>query len=237
MSTSTLPQPRSSLLRSPIPAGPRSLRRRTATIASRPEGLDVDHIPACRTSRCCCRPSAGVAGWAHHVSDLVDGGPAAFGRTISDGRPNAPMRLLYAYATGVARRAERRSGCWRRNTGRCASFGAGTWTRLCSWRSSRLARGKLSTDGTKVRATRASAGDETGCRRRKSAWKATGADASTDAVDAAEDASFCRRFGAPAGMDTLEQPPRRRVWKRSNRRGRQPGQDRNPVHRGNEPDL
>ena len=58
-----------------------------------------------------------------------------------------------------------RFGCWRRaifrNTGRSVSFGAATWkiSGGCSWRWVRVARemglarfGKLSIDGTKVRA-------------------------------------------------------------------------------------
>ena len=84
---------------------------------------------------------------AHHVSDLVDGLDltAFYALYEGDGRRNAPyeprmmVKVLRAGSLGNWKRTLR-SGCWRRttfrNTGRCASFGGGTWriSRRCSWR-------------------------------------------------------------------------------------------------------
>ena len=103
--------------------------------------------------------------FAHHVSDLglgLDGvlrakGTVGATRRMRDGQ-GAVVRVRGCFRReGGSWKRTRRFGCWGRETAaaRCASFAVGTWRMDCSWRWWRagLARfGKLSIDGTKVRA-------------------------------------------------------------------------------------
>ena len=150
------------------------------------------------------------------------------------------------------------SGCWRRatfrNTGRCASFGVGTWriSRRCSWRwfvwrrRLGLARlGKLSIDGTKVRANaskrKAMSYDRMQEEEQRLESEIEALLRQADAVDEAEDS----RLGAEVRGDDLPAELRRREARLAaireakarleaaaraadDARGRQPGQDRNP---------
>ena len=200
---------------------------------------------------------------------------AFYGAYAGDGRRNASYEprmmvkvLLYAYATGVfssrgiARKLEDwrrtwRSGCWRpatfRSTGRFASFGVGTWRtsrrclwRWCVWRGNwGWSFGKLSIDGTKVRANASKHKAMSYGRMQEEERRLAGeidalVRAARDA-DAAED----KRFGPDARGDELPSELRRREdrlaairaakerleaarWAADDAGGRQPGQDRNP---------
>ena len=213
---------------------------------------------------------------AHHVSDLVDGLDltAFYAPYEGDGRRNAPYDprmmvkvLLYAYATGMfssrgdrpgAGRGRGVSGCWRRatsrSTGRCASFGDGTWrtSRRLFVEVVRLAQelglarlGKLSIDGTKVRANASKRKAMSYDRMQEEEQRLEGEIAAllrqADATDETEDACL----GAEVRGDELPAELRRREERLAairaakarleaaaraadDARGRQPGQDRNP---------
>ena len=209
---------------------------------------------------------------AHHVSDLVDGVDvtAFYAPYAGDGRRNAPSAprmmvkvLLYAYATGVfssrgiARKLEE-DGAFR-------VLGAGNFPQhrtLCEFRrrhlsdfkelfvavgrlarALRLARvGKLSIDGTKVRANASKRKAMSYGRMAKEERRLRGEiEARLAAAGAAEDA----RLGADVRGDALPAELRRREDRLAairaaksrleaqqraadDARGRQPDQDRNP---------
>ena len=213
---------------------------------------------------------------AHHISDLVDDLDltAFYAPYEGDGRRNAPYEprmmvkvLLYAYATGVfsSRRVARRL----EEDVACRVLAAGNFPQhrtLCEFRRRhledfqalfvevvRLAQelglarlGKLSIDGTKVRANASQAqGDELrpGCRKRNSAWKARSRRccARRTRLTRPRTRAWARRFGAMICRRSCTGG--KRVWQRFGRRrrgleakqraaddarGRQPGQDRNP---------
>ena len=206
---------------------------------------------------------------AHHVSDLVDGVDltAFYAPYAGDGRRNAPYAprmmvkvLLYAYATGVfssrgiARKLEEDVAF--------RVLGAGNFPQhrtLCEFRRrhlsdfkelfvavGRLARfGKLSIDGTKVRANASKRKAMSDGRMAKEERRLRGEIearlAAAGAADAAEDA----RVGADVRGDELPAELRRREDRLAairaaksrleaqqraadDARGRQPDQDRNP---------
>ena len=206
---------------------------------------------------------------AHHVSDLVDGVDltAFYAPYAGDGRRNAPYAprmmvkvLLYAYATGVfssrgiARKLEEDVAF--------RVLGAGNFPQhrtLCEFRRRhlsdfkelfvavvRLARfGKLSIDGTKVRANASKRKAMSDGRMAKEERRLRGEIearlAAAGAADAAEDA----RVGADVRGDELPAEWRRREDRLAairaaksrleaqqraadDARGRQPDQDRNP---------
>ena len=198
---------------------------------------------------------------AHHVSDLVDGLDltAFYAPYEGDGRRNEPYEprmmvkvLLYAYATGVfsSRRVARRL----EEDVAFRVLAAGNFPQhrtLCEFRRRhledfqalfvevvRLAQelglarlGKLSIDGTKVRANaskhKAMSYDRMQEEEQRLESETEALLRQADAVDEAEDArAWARRFGAMicrrscAGGKRVWQrfARRRRVWKRSNGR-------------------
>ena len=212
---------------------------------------------------------------AHHVSDLVDGLDltAFYAPYEGDGRRNAPYDprmmvkvLLYAYATGVfssrriARKLEEDIGF--------RVLAAGNFPQhrtLCEFRRRHLSDfealfvevvhlaqelglarlGKLSIDGTKVRANaskrKAMSYDRMQSEERRLESEVKALLRQADEVDAAEDA----RLGAEVRGDELPAELRRREERLAairaakarleaaaraadDARGRQPGQDRNP---------
>ena len=212
---------------------------------------------------------------AHHVSDLVDGLDltAFYAPYEGDGRRNAPYDprmmvkvLLYAYATGVfssrgiARKLEEDVGF--------RVLAAGNFPQhrtLCEFRRRHLADfqalflevvhlaqelglarlGKLSIDGTKVRANaskrKAMSYDRMQAEEQRLASEVEALLREADEVDEAEDA----RLGAEVRGDELPAELRRREARLAairaakarleaaaraadDARGRQPGQDRNP---------
>ena len=212
---------------------------------------------------------------AHHVSDLVDGLDltAFYAPYEGDGRRNAPYEprmmvkvLLYAYATGVfsSRRVARKL----EEDVAFRLLAAGNFPQhrtLCEFRRRhledfqalfvevvRLAQelglarlGKLSIDGTKVRANASKRKAMSYDRMQEEEKRLEGEIAAlleqADAVDAAEDASL----GAEVRGDDLPAELRRREERLAairaakarleakqraadDARGRQPGQDRNP---------
>ena len=212
---------------------------------------------------------------AHHVSDLVDGLDltAFYAPYEGDGRRNAPYAprmmvkvLLYAYATGVfsSRKVARKL----EEDVAFRMLAAGNFPQhrtVCEFRRRHLedfkalfvevvrlsqelglARfGKLSIDGTKVRAnaSKRKAMATAGCRRRNGAWKArsrrccrrlkTRTWRRTRVWAPRCAATSCRRSCGVGKSGWRRSRRRRRVWRRTQRaaddaRGRQPGQDRNP---------
>ena len=199
---------------------------------------------------------------AHHVSDLVDGLDltAFYARYEGDGRRNAPYEprmmvkvLLYAYATGVfsSRRVARKL----EEDVAFRVLAAGNFPQhrtLCEFRRRHLAQelglarlGKLSIDGTKVRANaskhKAMSYDRMQAEEQRLESEIEALLRQADAVDEAEDA----RLGAEVRGDDLPAELRRREERlaairaakarleakqraAADARGRQPGQDRNP---------
>ena len=212
---------------------------------------------------------------AHHVSDLVDGLDltAFYALYEGDGRRNAPYEprmmvkvLLYAYATGVfsSRRVARKL----EEDVAFRVLAAGNFPQhrtLCEFRRRHLADfqalfvevvrlaqelglarfGKLSVDGTKVRANaskhKAMSYDRMQAEEQRLESEVEALLRQADAVDEAEDA----RLGAEVRGDDLPAELRRREARLAairaakarleakqraadDARGRQPGQDRNP---------
>ena len=212
---------------------------------------------------------------AHHLSDLVDGLDLTvfYAPYEGDGRRNAPYDprmmvkvLLYGYATGVfsSRRIARKleedvgfrvlaAGNFPQHRTLCefrrrhlADFQAVFVEVVCLARELGLARlGKLSIDGTKVRANaskrKAMSYDRMQAEEQRLASEIEALLRQADAVDEAEDA----RLGPEVRGDDLPTELRRREARLAaireakarleaaaraadDARGRQPGQDRNP---------